>query len=57
MFAKKADQTFTLDNLSRDLEAALIKARKAHLNVHATENALESMLRIQRQYIAASLRF
>jgi hypothetical protein len=56
MFTKK-DEKYTIENLTRDLEAGLIKARAAHVNKHAVENALEQMLRVHRQYIATSLRF
>jgi hypothetical protein len=57
MFTKKDDGKYTLDNLTRDLESALVKARRADLNVHAAENAIEQMIRVHRSYIAASLRF
>ena len=56
MFTKK-DEKYTLDDLCRDLEAAGIKARAARLNAHGVENALEQQIRIQRGYIAASLKF
>jgi hypothetical protein len=57
MFAKKADQTYTLEKLTRDLEAALIKARKEHVNSYAIETAIENALRTHRSYIASNLKF
>jgi hypothetical protein len=56
MFTKKEDQ-YSIEMLARDLEASLIRARKAQVNAHAIETALETMLRTQRAYIASMLRF
>jgi hypothetical protein len=56
MFTNKAE-TYTLASLVNDLESALGKARKAHLDKHGIERALELALQLQRTYIAASLRF
>jgi len=56
LFTKKTE-TYSLADLTRDLEAALIKARREHLNVHAVESAIEQALNVHRSYIAANLRF
>jgi hypothetical protein len=57
MFTKKPETPYSIENLTRDLEAALVKARAAHVNQYAIESAIENAMRTQRAYIASHLKF
>ena len=56
MFTKK-DEKYTIENLTRDLEAVLIRAPREHVNQYAIETAIENALRTHRSYIASHLKF
>jgi hypothetical protein len=57
MFTKKKPEAYDVNDLVRDFEAAITKARTARVDSYAIETALEQQLNAHRHFLAANLRF